>query len=290
MKAGVLKQIRRKGQYFASYIIPNYFLNRIYSKAVIGYSSNLKNPKTFNEKLQWYKLYYCPNNDLVVKCADKYEVRQFLEEKGFASYLNELYGVWENVEDVPWEELPEQFVLKCTHGCAYNIICDDKRNLNITNAKKKVKKWMKEDFGRFNLEYHYSKMKRRIICEKYLGPNMTDYKFFCFNGKVEFMYISEGLDNDDTATIAFFNRDGSKAEFYRDDYAVNKKAKVPDSFEQLCKLSEEISQGFPFVRVDWFDLKGKIYFSEMTFVPCAGMMPFNPKEYDLKMGERLSIV
>lgn len=289
MKDGMLKRIRRKGQYIAAAILPDEFLNGIYSKAVIGYKGNLKNPQTFNDKMQWYKLFYCANNKLVSQCADKYEVRPYLEAKGCGEYLNELYGVWDNEKDICWDNLPNQFVLKCTHGCAYNIICPDKSCLDVEASRKKISKWMHEDFGRFNLERHYSHMKPRIICEKYLGGNMTDYKFFCFNGKVEFMYISEGLDHDDTATIAFFDRDGNPSPFRRNDYAVNVEAKIPKEFRQLLDLSEKLAEDFPFVRVDWFDVGGKIYFSELTFVPCAGMMPFNPQEYDHKCGKLLDL-
>lgn len=289
MKDGVVKRIRRKCQYIAAKIIPDEVLNGIYSKAVIGYKGNIKTPETFNEKMQWYKLYYCANNKLVAQCADKLEVRNFIKSKGCGEYLNELYGAWECVEEIPWKDLPSQFVLKCTHGCAYNIICPDIEKLNINDAKKKLSNWMKEDFGRFNLERHYSHIKPRIICEKYLGGNMTDYKFFCFNGKVQFMYISEGLDHDDTATIAFFDRNGNPAPFRRNDYSVNTNAKIPKEFSLLCELSEKLSDEFPFVRVDWFDVDGKIYFSELTFVPCAGMMPFNPAKYDLECGRLLDL-
>lgn len=282
---GVFYSLRRKAQCIACDIIPHTLLSRLYSKAVIGYQSNLTNPKTFNEKIQWYKLFYCPKKDLISKCADKYAVREYLENKGYGEYLNDIFGVWDSEDAIPWDRMPNQYVLKCTHGCAYNIICPDRKSVEVEKAKKKLHKWMKEDFGKFNLELHYSKIRPRIICEKFLGGNMTDYKFFCFNGRVEFMYISEGLDHDDTATIAFFNRNRSPAAFHRDDYAVNVNAVVPPQFDKILKLSEELAVDFPFVRVDWFVVNEKIYFSEFTFAPCAGMMQFNPKEYDLKTGE-----
>jgi len=285
MKEGVIKNIRRMIQYISASILPKEMLQIIYSKAVIGYVPNLKEPKTFNEKLQWYKLYYCSNDSVVSMCADKYEVRKYIKDKGFVEYLNDLYGVWDRVSDIPWDNLPEKFVLKCTHGCAYNIICSDKNKFDRAVAIRKLNNWMKEDFGKYNLEFHYSSIKPRIICEKYLGGNMTDYKFFCFSGKMEFMYISEGLDHDDTATIAFFDSIGEPAKFRRSDYEVNVSATVPDEFQKLSSLSELLANEFPFVRVDWFVVENNIYFSEMTFVPCAGMMPFDPKEYDVILGE-----
>lgn len=288
MKDGKLKDLRRKIQNIAATILPKEFLSAIYSLAVIGYKPDLKNPKSFNEKLQWYKLYYCPKSKLISECADKYEVRNYLEEKGYGAYLNDLFGVWDRVEDIPWDDLPQQFVLKCTHGCAYNIICPDKNNLDIESAKKKLKIWMAEDFGKRNLEGHYSNIKHRIICEKFLGGNMTDYKFFCFDGTVKFMYISEGLAHDDTATISFFDRNGNDAGFGRADYAPNLNARIPEEYEQLIKLSEELSDVFPFVRVDWFIVNGKVYFSEFTFAPCAGMMKFIPEKYDMIAGEYFS--
>ena len=124
---------------------------------------DLKNPRTFNEKLQWLKLYYYPQNDLAVKCADKYRVREYIKDKGYENTLVPLLGVWDNVEDIDWDSLPNKFVLKCNHGCAYNIVCNDKTEFDRIKAKKQLNKWLKEDFGAFNIEPHYSNIKKHKI-------------------------------------------------------------------------------------------------------------------------------
>ena len=129
---------------------------------------NLKKPITFNEKTTYLKLNNYSKNDLVVKCADKYEVRKYVEDKGYSKLLNELYGVYDNFDEIDFEKLPNKFALKCTHGCAYNIICSDKSKFNKEEARKKVNKWMKEKYGYATTELHYTKIKPKIIIEKYL--------------------------------------------------------------------------------------------------------------------------
>lgn len=287
MKQGILKTIRRKGQYIAYSLLPNEWLASLYFRAVLGYKPNFQDPQTFNEKLCWYKMKYCPYDETIISCADKFEVRKYIIDKGMGQYLNDLIGAWDNVDQIDWESLPHQFALKCSHGCAYNIICSNKDELDISRAKKQLSKWMKEDFGRYNIEPHYCKVPAHIICEKYLGAEMIDYKFYCCNGIVKFMYISQGLDHDDTATISFFDRKGSPLPYHRADYAVLEDAKIPDQFGKMLELSEQLASDFPFVRVDWFISEGNIYFSELTFTPCAGMTQFEPQEYDRILGKEI---
>ena len=190
MKKSVFYNIRRKLQVIATKITSYEFMTKLYYYKIFRKKLNLKNPITFSEKLQWLKLYYYPSNMNVIRCADKYKVREYLEEKGLSRYLNELIGVWEKWEDVKWEDLPQKFVLKCNHGCGYNIICNDKSFLSKVDVGKKINKWLSEDFSLFNAEKHYTFIERKIICEKYLGEDIIDYKFFCFHGKPEFFYIA----------------------------------------------------------------------------------------------------
>lgn len=267
---------------------PEYASKKIYKKA-FNKELNLDNPKTFNEKLQWLKLYYWPQNEKAIQCADKFRVREFLSERGYGEYLNELYFDWESVGEIDWNKLPDQFVIKCNHGCGYNIICADKSKLDIEKAKKSIKKWMKQKFGHFLAEPHYDKIKPHIICEKFLGGNMVDYKFFCCNGKVEFMYIAEGFGEEGVKKISFFDKFGQEAPFKRSDYPAYDNVKKPQKFEEMKKMSEVLSKDFPFVRVDWFEVEGKIYFSELTFTPGSARIPFEPEIYDEKLGELLDI-
>ncbi len=286
---GIVYNIRRKLQVLAYHMTSPEFVSKIYFKHLLGYNLNLNEPTTFNEKLQWLKLYEWPNNADAIKCADKYLVREYIEQKGMGQYLNELLGVWDNANDIDFDKLPNQFALKCNHGCGYNIICDDKSKLNIAQTRKKLNKWLKEDFGKFNAEPHYSKIKPKIICEKYLGGNITDYKFYCFNGKVEFMYIASGFGQGIDEQVCFFDKNGNKAPYSRSDYKVMDDAQLPKNFELMCKLSEELAKDFTFVRVDWFEENNKIYFGELTYTPCGGLMKIQPLEYDKEWGKLINI-
>ena len=284
-------KLRRKLQYIAYHVLPHETLSKIYFRILVHEKLNLKNPQTFNEKLQWLKLYYFPKNSTVVQCADKYQVRKYIEEKGLKEKLVDLLGVWEKAEDIEWEKLPDKFVLKCTHGCAYNIVCKDKKNFDKKKATKQLNKWLKEDFAAFNVELHYGKnKKRRIIAESFLGDKLIDYKFFCFNGKPEFLYISSDLINDRQAQIGFFDLEGKKMPLVREEYEdIGKNVKIPPFLNEMIKTAKILSRDFPFVRVDFFDASKNYVFAELTFTPCAAMMPINPKKYDIEWGKKLDI-
>lgn len=286
----VLYKIRRKIQVIAHKLFSNEFMSKLYFKIVLKEKLDLDNPKTFNEKLQWLKLYYYPNNNLAVKCADKYSVREYIKEKGYENTLVPLLGVWNSPDDIKWEELPNKFVIKCNHGCAYNLICNNKDEFDKLKAKKQLNIWLKEDFGAFNIELHYSKIKpHKIICEKFLEENLIDYKFFCFNGVPKFIYVSSDLIHDRKAQIGFFNLDGSKMELKRDDYANIEEIELPSFYDEMLEIASNLCKEFPFVRVDFFVTNDRYYFAELTFTPSACMMPFNPKKIDLEWGKLLNI-
>lgn len=277
-------------QVIAHKILSDEFMSKIYFKIMLKEKLNLQNPKTFNEKLQWLKLNYYPNNDLVINCTDKYAVREYIKEKGYEDKLVPLLGVWNNAEKINWHDLPEKFILKCNHGCAYNLICDNKEKFDKDKAVKKLNTWLKEDFGAFNIELHYSKIKEhKIICEEYLGENLVDYKFFCFNGIPKYLYVSSDLMHDRQAKIGFFNLDGTKMNLERNDYAKIDKIEFPEFYNEMLEMTKKLCKDFYFVRVDFFVTKDKYYFAELTFTPSACMMPFNPKEMDLEWGEMLNI-
>lgn len=286
----LLYKIRRKGQVMAHRIIPHELMARFYSRIVLKKKVNLKEPKTFNEKIQWCMLNYYPDNPLVVQCADKYAVRDYVKRKGLENLLVPLLGAWKNANDIEWHNLPDKFVLKCAHGCAYNILCADKELLNKTNTIKQLNKWLKEDFSEFNTELHYSKIEpRMIVCEEYLGECITDYKFFCFNGEPKYIYVSNDLVHDRQAQIGFFYEDGTKMPLRRDDYTDIEEIELPSFFEEMKQAAKMLCEDFPFVRVDFFLANERFYFAELTFTPSGGMMPFNPDKYDLEWGEMLDI-
>jgi hypothetical protein len=282
-------KIRRKIQVLASKIMPDAVMSKFYFKIVLGKKMNLDNPQTFNEKLQWLKLNYLPKNPLVVQCADKFKVREYIKQKGFEEKLVPLLGDWDSAGKIDWSKLPKKFVLKCNHGCAYNILCADKDSFDKENAVRQLNTWMKEDFGAFNIERHYSKIIPHITCEEYLGDNITDYKYFCFNGEPKFIYVSTDLVHDRQAQIGFFYLDGSKMPLKRDDYTDIPSVDLPSFFNEMTNMAKILSQDFPFVRVDFFIANNRFYFAELTFTPSACMMPFNPDKYDLEWGQMIDL-
>lgn len=285
----ILYKIRRKGQVIAHKLFSDKAMCKFYSRILLKKKVDLDNPKTVNEKVQWLKINDYDTNSLVIQCADKYRVRQYIEGKGYDNILVPLIGDWEKPDDIDWNKLPNKFVLKCNHGCAYNIVVKDKVNANEHSIKKQLKKWMKEDFGEYNIEPHYSKIKPHITCEQYLGDCITDYKFFCFNGKPKYMYVSSDLIHDRQAQIGFFYLDGTKMPIIRDDYAPMNIDQLPEFFDEMKETAKKLSEDFSFVRVDFFIANDTYYFAELTFSPSAGMMPFNPEKYDLEWGNELDI-
>lgn len=285
----LLYKLRRKIQVLASYIIPNEYLKKIYYWIILKKKLHLKNPVTFNEKIQWLTHYYYPKNPLVIKCADKFAVREYVKEKGLANILTDLYGSWDNAKQIEWEKLPDKYVLKCNHGCAYNILFQDKNKIDKEKTIKRLNSWLKEDFGKFNLELHYSNIKpHKIICEEFLGDVITDYKFFCFNGEPRFVYVSNDLVHDRQAHISFFNLDGTRIPIVRDDYAPMENVVFPTFFDEMVKNSEILSKDFPFIRVDFFIANNRYYFAELTFTPSAGLNSI-PIEYDRLWGSYIDI-
>jgi len=283
-------KFRRKLQKIAYLILPNKFLSKIYYKIVLNEKLNIDKPQTFNEKIQWLKLNYYPKKQLVIDCTDKIKVRNYVKEKGFEKYLTNMKGYWSNAEDIDWEKLPQQFVLKCNHGCAYNILCSDKDTFDKRKSSKKLNEWLKEDFGAYNIEVHYSKIKpKAILCEEFLGEKITDYKFYCFNGVPQFFYVSYDLIHDRDAKIGFFDLNGEKLPLIREDYEDIDKIDLPIFLSEMIKVSRVLSADFPFVRVDFFVTKDRFYFAELTFTPGAGMMPIKPKIYDYEWGKLLNI-
>lgn len=286
----VLYKVRRKIQVIAHKFISDETMSKFYFKIVLKKDLNLENPQTFNDKMQWLKLYYFPQNETVIKCADKFAVREYIKEKGYESLLVPLVGHWKHAKSIDWNKLPKRFVLKCNHGCAYNILCGDKKIFDTKAAVKQLDTWMGEDFGAFNIELHYSRINPHVItCEEFLGDNITDYKFFCFNGKPEFIYVSNDLVHDRQAQIGFFYLDGKKMPLKREDYTDIPSVELPSFFDEMHNVAKELCKDFPFVRVDFFIANGRYYFAELTFTPSACMMPFNPDKYDLEWGKMLDI-
>jgi len=248
--------------------------SKMYYKTKIGKSLNLKNPQLFNEKLMWLKLNKYANNPLVTKCVDKYKVREYVKECGLENILNTLISTYNSPDEIDFEKLPNQFVLKCNHGAGYNIICEDKSKLNIEEAKSKLKKWLKEDYWKYVAEVQYKNVDKKIVCEKFLeskdGNAIEDYKIYCFNGKPKFCMICIGR-NFGKPTYYFFdiewkllkiNPAGKEAP---EDFTVKK----PKCMDEMYKVAETLAKPFEFVRVDLYNYKDKPIFGELTFTPAG---------------------
>lgn len=288
MKHGVLYKVRRKLQIAAYHITSPEFVSKIYFRHVLGYKLNLKDPKTFNEKLQWLKLYYWANEPRAIQCADKYAVRTYIESVGKKDILNDILFAWDDSDEINWNSLPEKFVLKCNHGCGYNIICKDKSQLDENETKKTLHKWVHEDFSKFNAEPHYAKIKRKIICEKFLEGDVINYNIYVFNGKAVFFSVAGGLGDGADEYLTYYNPDGTVADFKNKTYPA-RPSKLSDLLPEMIEMAEYLAKDFPMVRVDLFDINGKIILSEMTFTPGGALIPFSSIEADRMLGDKLDI-
>lgn len=272
---------------FLNYL-PDYFYLKLIYIGRKGKRLRLKEPITFNEKLQWLKLY--DRNDKYTTMVDKYEVRDYIVEIIGEEYLVPILGVWDKFEEINFDELPNQFVLKCTHDSGGLIICKDKNSLDINWAREKINNCMNRNYYYNSREWPYKNVKPRIIAEVFIEDDIKDYKFYCFNGKPYYLYISQGLDDHNTARISFYDMELSKAPFGRSDYLpFEDKIIKPKNFDLMIELSIKLSKDLPFIRVDLYNVDNKIYFSELTFTPCSGFMPFDPPEYDDILGELIDL-
>lgn len=284
----IFYNLRRFGQIMAYKLTSPETVSRLYFKIVLGYKLNLSNPQTFNEKLQWLKLYYWPKCQKAIKCADKFGVREYIKSIGEERLLNDLLFVWNDVNEIKWEELPDRFVIKCNHGCGYNIICPNKTEFNIISAKKKISKWMNEDFSLYNAEPHYSKIERKIICEKFLDGEVINYNIYCLNGVPTFFSVAGGLGNGISEHLTYYNIDGTEAPYKNRSYLTHNNI-LSDQLPEMIATAKRLSAGFPFVRVDLFDINGKIVLSELTFTPGGALIPFSPMTTDKELGKMLDI-
>ena len=220
-----------------------------------------KKAKNFNDEMMKLKLSY-KNNDIVIRCTDKYEVRNYVKEKGCKEILNELYGVYKDTNEINFEELPNKFALKCTHGCAYNIICKNKQEMNIEKTKKKLKQWMKEKYGWATGELHYTKIEPRIICEKYLcdkdGKMPIDYKIYCFNGKPKCILVCS--EREEKLKLSYYDLKWNRLNYEKKNWSCKKSIEKPKNLEKMITYAEKLAKGFKFVRVDLYNEDGKIIF------------------------------
>lgn len=267
------------------------YLKRKY-QVIMHKELDLDNPQTFNEKLQWLKLY--DRKPIYTTMVDKYEVKKYVTSMIGEKYIISTLGIWEHFDDVDFDSLPNQFVLKCTHDSGGLVICKDKSNFDKISAKKKIERCLKRNYYWSGREWPYKNVKPRIIAEKYMEDSidkkLTDYKFYCFNGVVKFLYVSTGLDNHSTAQMSFYDTQFNKMPFRRSDYReLEHTPKKPCHFAEMIEIAEKLSGDIPFLRVDLYEIDEQIYFSELTFYPCSGLMVTEPEEWDAMLGEWLDL-
>lgn len=251
-----------------------------------GLDLNLTNPKTINDKLEWLNFY--ETNPLKVKCADKILLRDYANEVIGEDICIPIIKIYETTKDINWDELPNEFVIKCNHGSGMNIIVKDKTKVDKRDMISKLNKWLSIDFAFKNgFEAHYHDIKHKVFVEKFMNDGhktLHDYKFWCFNGNPKLYTINDGNGHGD---IMYYSMDGKELNLYgvksHSDY------KKPDNFDEMVDYSKKLSEPFKFVRVDFYEVDGKVYLGEMTFVPGAGTFKYKNRKDNIEIGKLLEI-
>lgn len=268
-------------------------------KKYFGRPMNLENPQDINEKISWLALY----SDISewTRLADKYAVRQFVEERGQGDTLVKLYGMWTDARDIKWEELPESFMLKTNNGSGTVMLVKDKSKLNIPETVKLLNKWKNKDMGAETTEFHYKDIKPCIIAEEVLIPSeeeqkfsstIIDYKVWCFNGEPNYVWACSNRVGDSTEVALFDTKWNYLPELsiFNDHYREQKHlVPKPKNLDEMIRVARDLAQGFPVVRVDLYYVNDKVYFGEMTFTSLGGTMNFYTDECLLSMGKRIDI-
>lgn len=254
-----------------------------------GEKLDLINPKTYNEKIQWLKLY--DSTPIKTQLADKYLVREYIKNTIGEQYLIPLLGVWENADDIHFNELPEQFVLKCNHGSGYNIIVKDKSKLNIRKTKRKLNKWLKEDFSmKFGAELHYKNIPRRIIAEEYVvdsNDELNDYKVLCFNGEPRYIWVDYDRHINHTRNI--YNTMWEIQPFTIGHPNSKTETMPPPNLIKILEFAKKLSKDFYFARIDFYQVENEFLFGEITFTSASGIEKFTPAEFNYKLGDLLKL-
>ncbi len=281
----ILKKIK-----YAMRIIPDRAYIQMYYFAHFKKFCNLKNPKTYNEKLNWLKLH--DKNPIYTRIVDKFEAKEYVKDIIGDQYIIPTLGVWDNFDDIDFDELPQQFVLKCTHDSEGLVIVKDKDKLDKEMAKNKIESALKQNFFYIGREWPYKNVKPRIIAEKYMEDHidgeLRDYKFFCFDGEPKAMFVASDRASDNVKFDYFdlnFNHLDIKQKYPHAEQQLRK----PVTFEKMIELSKVLSKGFPHVRVDFYEVDGQLYFGELTFYHFSGFMPFEPNKWDKIFGDWIKL-
>ena len=274
--------------------MPDKIVVKVQYRIKTGHSLNLRNPKRYTEKLQWYKLYY--RDPLMSQCSDKYEVRKYVQQCGLREILNECYGIYDTPDEIDFKKLPESFVLKDTLGGGGNsvILVQNKKLMDEKAVRKQMWDWVNEPLNKKHpgREWVYDNKRHRIIIEKMLmdkdKQDLPDFKFFCFNGSPFCLYLMQNYTmHHSLGEMGFFDCNYNLLPAYRKDFRpLSNIPSKPQNFEKMVQISKILSTGFPHVRIDLFNINGQIVFGEMTFFNASGYTKFEPDEFDFILGEK----
>lgn len=267
------------------------YLGKIY-ESVFNKAIDFEDPKTFNEKIQWLKLY--DRRPEYTSMVDKYEVKRIVGNLIGEEHVIKTLGVWDCFDDIDFDSLPEKFVLKCTHDSGGLVICRDKKSFDARKAKKKISSSLKRDYFSLFREWPYKNVKPRIIAEEYMEDSETnelrDYKFFCFDGVAKIMFVaSDRQKKGEETKFDFFDMDFNHLPIVNGHPNSSQIIKKPTAFNEMIAFAEVLSKGIPHVRCDFYEVNGKVFFGELTFSHFSGLVPFKPEEWDEKMGSWIKL-
>ena len=288
----VVRGISFRILYYCAPLLPDRFFLKCKWYLMMGYKLNLDNPITFNEKIQWLKLY--DRKPEYTKMVDKIEAKKYVASIIGEDHIIPTLAVYDRVEDINFDALPDQFVLKCSHDSGGIVICKDKSRLDKAAAIKKLKKGLRTNFYWQNREWPYKNVKPRIIAEQYMENSSTkdlrDYKFFCFDGVAKALFIATDRQNTNEETkFDFFDADFHHLDIRNGHPNSSIPIGKPEKFEEMKKLAEKLSAHIPHLRVDFYEVNGKAYFGELTFSHWSGMMPFEPEKWDEEFGKWITL-
>lgn len=271
--------------------IPDKQMIELQYRIKMGRKLNLRNPQSYTEKLQWYKLYY--RDPLMTKCADKHQVREYLASRGYGDLPCEEYGIYDKPEEIPFDKLPDRFVIKTTNGSGTNIICTDKKRLDIQSTVTELADWLKRDCYGLGREWAYKDIEPKIVVEEFLEDKansfegINDYKFICFNGKV--YYVVFDADRYVGHKRSIYDADWNYIDVGTDCEKLGDVVSKPEGFDEMKKIAEDLSSEFPSVSVDLYWVNHRAYFGELTFYPWTGYVVFDPESFDYEVGQNFKL-
>ena len=292
MNTNFFKHPRQSFYNLLSRFVPLKAFERLYLSdqyyEYMGKKPDIDNPKKLTEKMLWMKLY--GRNPLYTRMVDKYEAKKYVEEKIGSKYVVPCYGVWKSFDDIDFDKLPNQFVLKCNHNSGSYVICEDKNNFDKEKARKILEPALKKNYYWVFREWAYKNVNRRILAEQYIPSlgkkDSVEYKLTCFDGEVKVITVCTGVPHQayELRHNDNFSRDWKRQDWYAAYTPTGEDIEKPKEMDEMIALSEKLSEGIPQVRIDWYVVDGQLYFGEFTFYTWAGYIQFQPEEWDLKLG------